>query len=169
MNTILPMTLAALLAVPAAAPADEIYRCVENGKTAFTSVPGGENCVPVTLDVYQPDPEDVARRLRQKELDAERDQQERLIRAREAQARATERLAAAQRRLAAERALDAQTPQPVTGWWSPAWAPAGIIHPYFHHPHFHHAPALPGPAAEPPGHSRFPYAPGQMAPAGGRR
>ena len=50
--------------LPPVAKAEQVYKCVEGGKTRFTSEPGGgPGCQSMELNVPQPNPVDVARQM----------------------------------------------------------------------------------------------------------
>lgn len=67
----------AILCHPVAG-ADRVYKCVEGGKTRFTSNPGeaGRNCQPLELHVPQPDPAEVARQAEKNRAEAAREKAE---------------------------------------------------------------------------------------------
>lgn len=158
--------LAALLLASPGLSAEAMYRCVQDGKPAFTDTPG-PNCEPLKLQVIQPDPQEVARleekkRLDEKQARAQREQaeRERLIRAQEDAARAAERQAEAQRRLADQQALDAARREQERNARQPAYFWPGYGYPV--RPPVITPPTLP----EAPAHS---YRPSRIEAGGGRR
>lgn len=95
----------ALLAAP------PVFRCNEDGRTIFTSTPSSANCLPIKLNVSEPNPLDVSRAQtarmeaeRREQEQAEAEERARLIRAQQEEALANARAAEAQRELAREQA-----------------------------------------------------------------
>ena len=99
--------IAALALLPALADADPpVYRCQQNGRTIFTDGPVNTSCQLIQLQVYQPDPAEVARIEEQKRLAAEQDrlnqqqaEKDRLLQAETRAAVAEARAADARRQL----------------------------------------------------------------------
>ncbi len=169
MKTLISIFVSALLLAPQAAPAGTVYRCMQNGKPIFTDEPG-PNCEPLNLQVIQPNPEDVARMEEKKRLDTEQERarqeqmdRERMIRAQEDAARAAEQQAEAQRRLVAQRALEAQR-----GAYSPSYYPG--FWPGLGYPLRPIAPGLPPPPPfiDSPVPPNYPYGADRIGVGGGR-
>lgn len=96
-----PLILCAALGSPALAE-ETVYICQQDGKIVYTASPAGDDCRPVNLKVPQPSQEELDRLAREKEKQeaeqkaaAERELQERQVRAQEEAARAARRQARA--------------------------------------------------------------------------
>jgi hypothetical protein len=96
-----PLVLCATLGSPALAE-EAVYLCRQDGKIVYTASPAGDDCRLVTLKVPQPSQEELDRLAREKERQeaewkaaAERELQERQVRAQEEAARAAKRQARA--------------------------------------------------------------------------
>lgn len=61
-------SLLATLPLSPPGAADPVFRCLENGRTAYSAQPGGPSCQPVDLKVIEADPREAARQRRETEL-----------------------------------------------------------------------------------------------------
>jgi hypothetical protein len=67
MKTTTFVLLSALATIPLTSSAETVFRCTENGKTAFTANPAGPSCQPLDLKTIEPDPQEAARQRQELE------------------------------------------------------------------------------------------------------
>lgn len=115
-----------LLAVFAPAVADTVYRCEKNGHVEFSDRMTDPSCQPQEVRVLPPDPLEIERLAKEREMEEARERAEaeeaerlRLIRAQEAAALASKRLSDTRRNLAEQEAVRQQARENATNrdWW----------------------------------------------------
>lgn len=112
-----PFLIAAgIAAVSMFASADDIYKCVKNGKTSYLTEPKADSgqCAPAALRDDKPDPAEVARLLEQRKAREEANQKanEAAMKERELRAQELAASAAARNARAAEQSLRLQQQAP---------------------------------------------------------
>ncbi|QSA97620.1 hypothetical protein [Methylococcus sp. EFPC2] len=142
--------------------AEPIYRCVSaSGRPAYVANPTGlSNCQPVEVKVDEPSPEDVRRVQEEKRrkdeevrINEEKTREERLIRAREAEAEAARRRARAAEdevRLLKQRQADQYRQDNSPYWPYPIYIPQQPRMPHRH-------PDAPRPSSPPPARAPQPF------------
>ena len=154
-----PLRITALLALAHCASvssAEDVYKCVKNGKTSYRANPSANDgqCQQTVIRDDGPSPEELARLLEQKKLRQEEDRKanEAALKEREVRAKELEAAAAAQRARATEEELRSlkQTPPPV------------IIYP----PYYPYWRGLPIPMTPPLGNPVQPHHPSYEVPGG---